>query len=323
MLVSILVPVYNAAPFLAECLDSALAQRGCDIEVIALDDGSSDGSASILDLYRPRVRATCQANAGVSATRNSLVQLASGDHLLFLDADDVLAPGSVAERLAELQQANAEVIYCDWCFYAADSRGVFSDGQEVHRPIEELSPDPVLPLFLDFWAPPGAWLLKRSAFERTGGFRRDLPVIQDARLILDLALAGASFARLPRLGLRYRVRHGESLSRRDPAAFACDRLLNAEQVEQILAERGRLRAPERRALAGAFDDAARTLGVSSAPLAQRALAGSRRQQRAGMRLAAFSRLAVAVQPVLGALHACRLSAALAGARRRARSPWAF
>jgi len=93
---SIIVPVYNVAPYLHECLESVLAQTFADWECICVDDGSTDGSGTILDEYAKmdsRFRVVRQANAGVSAARNAGMELATGEYLTFLDADDLYAPG--------------------------------------------------------------------------------------------------------------------------------------------------------------------------------------------------------------------------------------
>lgn len=99
---SIVIPVYNAEAFLADCLDSVLNQSFDDIEVICVDDGSTDGSSAILERYRtadPRVMVVRQENAGLSAARNKGMASASGEYLEFLDSDDLLAPESLHAML--------------------------------------------------------------------------------------------------------------------------------------------------------------------------------------------------------------------------------
>ena len=93
MLFSIIIPVYNVAPYLRECLDSVLAQTFGDWESICVDDGSTDGSGAILDEYAAkdsRFKVIHQTNAGVSAARNCALEQMSGEWFLFLDGDDIL-----------------------------------------------------------------------------------------------------------------------------------------------------------------------------------------------------------------------------------------
>ena len=90
---SIIIPVYNVAPYLRECLDSVLKQTFTDWEAICVDDGSTDGSGAILDEYvakDKRFRVIHQANAGVSAARNAALKVVDGNWVLFLDSDDLL-----------------------------------------------------------------------------------------------------------------------------------------------------------------------------------------------------------------------------------------
>lgn len=92
---SVIVPVYNAAPYLGTCLDSLSRQTCRDWEAICVDDGSTDGSGTILDEYAmkdARFRVVHQKNAGVSAARNAALGLATGEWVCFLDADDLFQP---------------------------------------------------------------------------------------------------------------------------------------------------------------------------------------------------------------------------------------
>ena len=93
MLLSVIIPVYNVEPYLRECLDSVLRQCFSDWEAICVNDGSSDGSAAILEEYAAkddRFKVVNQPNGGLSSARNKGVSVAKGDYILFLDSDDWL-----------------------------------------------------------------------------------------------------------------------------------------------------------------------------------------------------------------------------------------
>lgn len=100
---SIIIPVYNVAPYLRECLDSVIVaaenlsrvERGEQVEVICVDDGSTDGSGAILDEYSGRARIIHQPNKGVSAARNTALKLACGEWLWFIDGDDLIHSDSL------------------------------------------------------------------------------------------------------------------------------------------------------------------------------------------------------------------------------------
>jgi len=105
--VSVVVPIYNAAEFLEECLDSLSRQSFTDFEVIIVDDGSTDNSAGICRKFTyadSRFRLIKQENAGTSATRNTGIDAASGNWIVFVDADDILLP-SALEILTETASA--------------------------------------------------------------------------------------------------------------------------------------------------------------------------------------------------------------------------
>jgi glycosyltransferase involved in cell wall biosynthesis len=94
------MPVYNGAKYLRPALDSVLAQTYAPIEIVAVDDGSTDESAEVLAGYGPRLVMLRQANAGVSAARNTGIQAARGEFIAFLDQDDWWLPEKVARQVA-------------------------------------------------------------------------------------------------------------------------------------------------------------------------------------------------------------------------------
>ncbi len=105
--VSVITPAYNVAPFIRATLDSVLAQTFQDWEVVVVDDGSTDESATIAAEYasrEPRVRLLRQENRGLAGARNTALQAARGDFLTLLDSDDIWEPGFLAAQLAIFEQ---------------------------------------------------------------------------------------------------------------------------------------------------------------------------------------------------------------------------
>ncbi len=110
---SVVVPVYNVEPFLAECLDSLLAQSFGDFEALLVVDGSTDGSGEIAEQYAredSRLRVLHQANAGLGAARNAGVRAARGEFLAFLDSDDKLPPDAYAVMMETLLRTGSDLV---------------------------------------------------------------------------------------------------------------------------------------------------------------------------------------------------------------------
>ena len=126
---SVVIPLYNKAPLIAATLESALADRERVLEVIVVDDGSTDDSAAVVERFDdPRIRLIRQANGGVSRARNRGIEAARGEWIAFLDADDLWAPGYL-ERLEELART-----YPD-CGMLATGYMTDDEGDEAHRHI--------------------------------------------------------------------------------------------------------------------------------------------------------------------------------------------
>ena len=112
-LISVIVPVFNTAAYLARCLDSLICQTYSNIEILAVNDGSTDESASILSDYAgkdPRIRVFTQENRGLSAARNTALDAARGDWLMFLDSDDFAGPSFCETPLSAALTAGADMV---------------------------------------------------------------------------------------------------------------------------------------------------------------------------------------------------------------------
>src|SRR5437016_5128593 len=112
MYVSILIPCFNAERWIGQCIESALAQTWSEKEIIVLDDGSTDGSLDQIRKFDGVIRWETSRNRGSSAARNRLLELASGEWLQYLDADDCLLAEHVARQAAAAQRApKIDVVY--------------------------------------------------------------------------------------------------------------------------------------------------------------------------------------------------------------------
>jgi len=229
--VSLVIATFNHARFLAAALDSAVAQTLRDVEIIVVDDGSTDDTPAVLARYGRRIRMIRQANRGLSAARNAGLAAAHGTYASFLDADDVLMPTKLAEQAAILDRAPAVGwTYCDVLIETtatgAETRASERFGYASRMLEGWLFPELIHGNFIPAIAP----LIRRTVLDAAGGFDERLTALEDWDLWLRLSLiAEARYS--PAALARYRVRPGsmsEDRSRMDRNRFrVLDKLCRA------------------------------------------------------------------------------------------------
>lgn len=140
--ISVIVPVYNSEKYLKRCIDSILNQTYKAIELILVDDGSPDNCGKICDEYAKkdkRVRVIHKTNAGVSAARNSGLEIALGNYATFVDSDDYIEPEMYSNMMEKVHQYNCDVVMCDCIkdftdhseIYTHDIRAGFYDKEQL------------------------------------------------------------------------------------------------------------------------------------------------------------------------------------------------
>jgi glycosyltransferase involved in cell wall biosynthesis len=203
--VSIVIPAFNAADYIVETIDSLLAQDYPDLEIVAVDDGSTDATGAILARYEGRIRLRRQANAGQSAAMASGWNMTDGTFIGYLSADDRLKPTAV-RRCAEELEAHSDVVLVYPDFEVIDERS---------QPLLTVKPPDfsrrALYGALHCLPGPGA-LFRRAAYERAGPWRTDLRQIPDLDFFLRMAIEG-DFYHLPEVLAEFR-RHSRSTTYR-------------------------------------------------------------------------------------------------------------
>ena len=215
-LVSVIVPIYNAASYLQETLDSILASTYRPIEVIMMDDGSTDNSLSIAKNYC-QLHSECQIytqqNAGASAARNSAIRLSHGKYILPVDADNKIAPQYIAEAVEVLDtNPDIKIVSCRAEFFG-ERTGEWKFPPFSKQLLARKN-------MIDTCA-----MYRRIDWDKTSGYMEDCGAREDWDMWLSLLESGGNFYRLPNIRLYYRV---QKTSKR-----VKDRALKKELVNQI------------------------------------------------------------------------------------------
>lgn len=244
--VSVIVPCFNAADFIVETLNSVLAQTHPDLEVIVVDDGSADGSPEVVARFGERVRLLAGPHVGLNTVRNRGLAAASGAYLMFLDADDVLAPDTLAALVETLERATpaATVAACAW------RRLVFDAGawRPAPRDVDARPPggDPLRGWIRgSFFIPPCALLWPRAVLESVGPWDEALVISTDGDMMMRAWLGGNVLAFASAGEALYRKHGGtrrRSVSMGQSELDLRSRMRVIEKVEAALTTAGRLAA---------------------------------------------------------------------------------
>ena len=132
--ISVIIPVYNSQAYLRECLDSVVNQTMEDIEIICVDDGSTDASARLLRSFQDedmRLRVLLREHCGAGPARNAGIEAAEGRYIKFLDSDDIFAPQALACLYETAEKYAAELVLCSGRNFRTDRRGMEENSHTV------------------------------------------------------------------------------------------------------------------------------------------------------------------------------------------------
>ncbi|HEU4647597.1 MAG TPA: glycosyltransferase [Gemmatimonadales bacterium] len=228
-LVSVITPCYNAAPFVGETLAAVRAQTYAPVEHIVVDDGSRDESWAVIAAAGRRpapLRAVRLAqNGGASHARNVGAALARGEYLMFLDADDLLAPDTLAALVAAVRDRPGSMGVCSWQRLRRSREGAWVlVAPEAPLPVP--GADHIreyLTAMCVGWVPPCAILWRRDAYARTGGWDESLSSGDDTDLLLRAMLDDVQIALATGGEAHYR-QHGSDRLSLSADVFSIDRL---------------------------------------------------------------------------------------------------
>lgn len=204
--VAAVVPLYNGRAFILEALASIRAQSWLAVEIVVVDDGSSDEGAALVAEHYPEARLLRQANGGEAAARNRGIEEARSDYIALLDQDDLWHPRKLERQMALLEGPPA----LDWVLARQEMVALDEPGADWVRPDFLGRP---LPGYV-----PGCLLARRSAFQRVGLFRTDVAIGSDTDWFFRAADAGLPTAMHGEVLLTRRI-HSANASRNAGAYY--------------------------------------------------------------------------------------------------------
>jgi len=230
-LVSVVIPVYNCERFVGAAIESVLAQSYRPFEIIAVDDGSTDGTRDVLRSFAQHITVLTQPNKGVSAARNAGVQASRGRYVAFLDADDLWVADKLARQVSLLERHPSAVA----CY--SDHSVIDGKGSTVSPTAALFGPrcsGVITKALLEFTVivTPSVLMARRSALDRTGPFREGLRIAEDLNIWLRLSVLGPILYDIETL-VCYR-RHGSNNYKGMNAETAMQTLMAVLDFEQSL-----------------------------------------------------------------------------------------
>ena len=212
-LVSICIPCHNAAPYVGAALDSVLVQTWKNLEIIVVNDGSTDGSAEVLEHYKERgIRVIHQENRGQCAAANRAFAESTGDYIKFFDADDLISPEMIEKQMGRLAGRTDAVALSEWGRFHGDLGTFKSNPQSVWRDMEPSE------WLVEAWhdARPmmqcALWLIPRPILVQCGGWDEELSLINDFEFFARVLCHSKEVLFTPEAVLYYRSGLSGSLS---------------------------------------------------------------------------------------------------------------
>ena len=213
-LVSIIIPVHNAGKYITQCLQSVLSQSWKHLEIIIVNDGSTDNSEDIIKSFRDdRIQYYCIPNQGQCKASNYGLAQAKGDYIKFLDADDLMNETHIESLLTTLDGSQTAIAFCAWARF-------YNDNLSSAQFIKELNWQNAKPLdwikttmsSLYDMMPGWLWLIPKKLIDRVGGWNDQLSLNNDFEFSIRLVLHSSSVLFSPESKIYYRSGNASTLS---------------------------------------------------------------------------------------------------------------
>lgn len=232
-LVSIIIPTFNAEPYLRGAIDSALAQTYGNCEIIVIDDGSTDATKEAVRPYvaSGRIKYVFQQNAGLSGARNRGIREAQGNYIALLDADDFFLPEKMERQVDYLEShPDCDISYCDLYHFREDRSERLLKLQYRYYSGDEVLPHLVRKNFIA----PLAVVLRKSVFDRFGYFDEALRRSEDLEFWIRVAGKGGKICFLPEILGKLRMRVSGNLQ--DTKSQSVMKTINLDILDRVANE---------------------------------------------------------------------------------------
>ncbi len=248
-LVSIIIPCYNAERWIAEAIESCLKQTYPFVEVVVIDDGSTDRSLEVIQRYANRVIWETGSNRGGNHARNRGFALSRGEYIQYLDADDYILPEKVERQVDFLEETGVDAVYGDWRHQRHLPNGkVILEDVKVSGEQEDI----LAALLSDWWVSPACLLFKRQAVQQSGGWDKNLKAVQDKDFFISVVISGAKIGYQPGCHSIYRRYGNVTVSTSSKTRRLESQLLINRKIENSLNQSGRLSERYQKALAQSY-----------------------------------------------------------------------
>lgn len=233
-LVSVITPCHNAAEFIGETIAAVAGQTYPIVEHIIVDDGSTDRSWEVIASYGDQViPIRLESNLGGAGARNVGAARARGGYLLFLDADDLIAPDTIAALVESVRNRPGTLAYCGWKRLRSVGDRWIEQPAEIELP--RRGEDPLREWLEGRWVPTCSLLWTRTAYEEVGGWDESLTLNDDGDIAMRALAGGAALLRATGGEGYYRAHGGERASL-SASTFREDRLRSGMRVLEKLAD---------------------------------------------------------------------------------------
>lgn len=203
-LVSVIIPSYNSGKYINSAIDSVLNQTYKEIELIIIDDGSTDKTKEILVPYinSNKIKYFRQKNKGLAGARNEGIKASKGEYISFLDADDLFLSTKIEEQVKFLKEhPKCDICYCDLWHFNQDSPSVMMKLDNTYYSGNDVFKNLLRRNFIN----PLTVVIRKSAINRFGVFNENFRCTEDWEYWVNLAWQGAQFCFLPKILAKYQI----------------------------------------------------------------------------------------------------------------------